>query len=139
VWWAAAIRSGGAVRWPFAAAETAPIDERDVASVSARMLTDAAHVGGDYVLTGPESISQAEQVRVIGDVIGRPIPFQELSPEDFRRDAAAWPPAALNMLLDAWAATMGHRAFVTSTVADLTGSPARTFRRWAVDHADAFR
>jgi len=24
-------------------------------------------------------------------------------------------------------------------VADVTGSPARTFRQWVVDHADAFR
>src|SRR5262249_11662481 len=31
-WWAPTIRSGNAVRWPYAAAETAPIDDRDVAS-----------------------------------------------------------------------------------------------------------
>src|ERR1700716_2301515 len=31
-WWAASIRNGGVVRWPYGAAETAPIDERDVAA-----------------------------------------------------------------------------------------------------------
>jgi uncharacterized protein YbjT (DUF2867 family) len=30
LWWAAAIRAGGAVRWPYGAAETAPVDDRDV-------------------------------------------------------------------------------------------------------------
>src|SRR5207253_11122135 len=35
-WWAAPIRDGDAVRWPYAAAETAPIDERDIAGVAAR-------------------------------------------------------------------------------------------------------
>jgi hypothetical protein len=43
------------------------------------------------------------------------------------------------MLLSAWRATLGHPAFVTSTVAAIVGSPARTFRQWAADHADAFR
>jgi hypothetical protein len=43
------------------------------------------------------------------------------------------------MLLAAWGATIGHPAFMTSTVADVLGSPARTFQLWVADHADAFR
>jgi len=43
------------------------------------------------------------------------------------------------MLLAAWGATMGRPALVTSTVSDVLGSPARSFRQWATDHADAFR
>jgi len=139
-WWAPAIKNGDVVRWPYGAAETAPIDERDVAAVAARALYEDGHAGGDYVLTGPESLSQAEQVGVIGEVLGRPIRFEELSPEEFRRETAGvWPGPIVDMLLAAWGATMGQRAFVTSTVADVTGSPARTFRQWVVDHADAFR
>ena len=45
----------------------------------------------------------------------------------------------VDMLVTAWAATIGHPAFVTSTVADIVGSPPRTFRQWVTDHADAFR
>jgi hypothetical protein len=33
---------------------------------------------------------------------------------------------------------MGVPAFVTSTVFDILGSPPRTFRQWAADHATAF-
>lgn len=140
LWWGPGIASGDAVRWPCAAAETAPIDERDVAAVAARALTGAGHGGRDYVLTGPESLTQAEQVRLIGDVLGREIPFQELAPEEFRRETAGtWPPMVVDMLLNAWAAALGRPAYVTSTVADVTGSPARSFRRWVADHADAFR
>jgi uncharacterized protein YbjT (DUF2867 family) len=139
-WWADAIRERGVVRWPYGAAETAPVDERDVAAVSARALYEDRHAGGDYVLTGPESLSQAEQVSIIGDVIGRRIRYEELSPDEFRRETAgSWPRPVVDMLLNAWGATIGHPAFVTSTVADVVGSPARTFRQWAVDHADAFR
>jgi uncharacterized protein YbjT (DUF2867 family) len=139
-WWGPVIREGDVVRWPYGAAETAPIDERDVAAVAARALYEEGHTGGDYVLTGPESLSQAEQVNLIGSVLGRQIRFEELSPEEFRRETAGtWPGPVVAMLLDAWGATIGRPAFVTSTVADVVGAPARTFRQWVSDHADAFR
>ncbi len=140
LWWASTIRDGDVVRWPYGAAETAPIDERDIAAVAARALCEDGHTGGDYVLTGPESLSQADQVSAIGAAIGRRIRFDELSPEEFRREMAdRMPGPVADMLLAAWRATIGHPAFVTSTVADVVGSPPRTFRQWVADHADAFR
>jgi len=139
-WWAEMIRHGGVVRWRYGATETAPIDERDIAAVVARVLCDDEHIGGDYVITGPESLSQAEQVRIIGEAIGRQIRFHDLSPDEFRNETAGtWPRPVVDMLLAAWGAAIGRPAFVTSAVADVTGSPARTFREWAVDHAEAFR
>jgi uncharacterized protein YbjT (DUF2867 family) len=139
-WWAPAIQEGDVVRWPYGAAETAPIDERDVAAVAARALYEDGHAGGDYVLTGPESLSQAEQVSVIGAALGRQIRFEEQSPEEFRRETAGrWPGPVVDMLLAAWSATIGRPAFLTSTVADVVGSPPRTFRQWIDDHVDAFR
>jgi uncharacterized protein YbjT (DUF2867 family) len=85
-------------------------------------------------------LSQAEQVRIIGATIGRSIRFEELSPEEFRRETAgSWPVPLVDMLLAAWGAAIGQPAFVTSTVFDIVGSPARTFRQWVADHADAFR
>ena len=55
-WWADAIRNGGVVRWPYGAAETAPIDERDVAAVAARALYRDGHAGGDATSDGPRVI-----------------------------------------------------------------------------------
>jgi uncharacterized protein YbjT (DUF2867 family) len=139
LWWADAIRADGVVRWPYGAAETAPVDDRDVAAVAARTLYQDGHVGGDYVLTGPESLSQAEQVRIIGDVVGRRITFEELSPDGFRRETeGSWPRPVVDMLLAAWGATIGTPAFITSTVLDVLGSAPRSFRRWVADHATAF-
>jgi uncharacterized protein YbjT (DUF2867 family) len=137
-WWAAAIRAG-VVRWPYGAAETAPVDDRDVAAVAARTLSQDGHAGGDYVLTGPEALSQAEQVSIIGDVLGRRIRFEELSPDEFRSETeGSWPRPVVDMLLAAWGATMGRPAYVTSTVGGILGSPPRTFRQWVADHAAAF-
>jgi uncharacterized protein YbjT (DUF2867 family) len=138
-WWAPQIRQGDIVRWPFAAAETAPIDERDIAAVAARALLDARHARGDYVLTGPESLTQAAQVRTIGEAIGRELRFEELSPDAFRRETAStWPSAVAEMLLSAWQAAVGQPAFVTSAVQEILGSPARTFHQWAADHVSMF-
>jgi uncharacterized protein YbjT (DUF2867 family) len=139
-WWAPTIRSGQPIRWPYGGAETAPIDERDVGAVAARVLHADGHAGGDYVLTGPEALSQAEQVRIIGSVIGRDVPFDELSPDEFRQQTAdTWPLPVVDMLLDAWEATMGHPAYVTTTVSDILGTPPRTYREWVTDHAAEFR
>jgi uncharacterized protein YbjT (DUF2867 family) len=138
-WWAPVIRANGVVRWPYGAAETAPVDDRDVAAVAARTLYQDGHAGGDYVLTGSESLSQAAQVAIIGDVLGRPVTFEELSPDEFRHETAgSWPPPVVDMLLTAWGATMGRPAFVTSAVFDILGSPPRSFRQWVGDNASAF-
>jgi uncharacterized protein YbjT (DUF2867 family) len=138
MWWAPQIRAGDVVRWPYAAAPTAPIDERDIAAVAVHALLETGHDGAGYVLTGPESLSQLEQVATIGEVIGRPLRFDEMSPEEARSE---WPVPApvVNMLLNAWAAALGQPALVTSTVAEITGTPARTFRDWVTDHAEKFR
>jgi uncharacterized protein YbjT (DUF2867 family) len=138
-WWATAIRTGGVVWWPYGAAETAPVDERDVAAVAARTLYQDGYAGGDYVLTGPESLSQAEQVRIIGDVLRCPIRFEELSPDEFRSETqGTWPRPIVDMLLTAWGATMGRPAFISSSVFDILGSAPRSFRQWVADHTAAF-
>jgi uncharacterized protein YbjT (DUF2867 family) len=140
-WWAPQIRAGDVVRWPYLAVPTAPIDERDIAAVAVRALCEDGHAGAEYVLTGPQALSQAEQVATIGRVIGRPLRTEEISPDDARRELLTALPAVsvVNMLLDAWAAAIGQPAFVTSTVAEITGAPARTFRDWAADNAAAFQ
>jgi uncharacterized protein YbjT (DUF2867 family) len=139
LWWAPAIRADGVVRWPYGAAETAPVDDRDVAAVAARTLYQDGHAGGDYVLTGPESLSQAEQVSIIGDVLGHRIKFEELSPDEFRSETeGSWPRPSWTCCSPRGAATIGRPAFITSTVFDILGSAPRSFRQWVADHATAF-
>jgi uncharacterized protein YbjT (DUF2867 family) len=137
-WWAPQIRAGDVVRWPYAAAPTAPIHERDIAAIAVRALLEDGHDGAEYVLTGPQSLDQREQVVTIGDVIGRPLRYQEMSPEEAQRELPG-PASVVTMLLNAWAAALGQPALVTSTVEEITGMPARTFRSWVTDHAEEFR
>lgn len=127
--WSSQIRAGDLVRWPYLAAPTAPIDERDIAAVAVRALCEDGHHGADYVVTGPQSLSQFEQISTIGGVIGRSLRVEEMSPDETRCDwGALWPASVVTMLLDSWAAAIGQPAFITSTVAEITGAPPRTFR-----------
>jgi uncharacterized protein YbjT (DUF2867 family) len=99
---------------------------------------EAGHDGAEYVLTGPESLSHREQVATIGEGIGRPLHFEEISPDEARRELP-FPAPAMDMLLKAWAAALGHPALVTAAVEEITGGPARTFRDWVADHAGELR
>ncbi|HEY1818927.1 MAG TPA: nuclear transport factor 2 family protein, partial [Trebonia sp.] len=139
--WADQIRDQGVVRWPYGAAARSLIHERDIAAVAVRALTEGGHVGQRYLLTGPEALTQAEQVRVIGEAAGRPVRWQELAPGEARAQLlAAWgDPGFVDSALTTWADLVTQPEPVTRTVAEITGAPARTFREWAGDHASEFR
>jgi hypothetical protein len=78
-------------------------------------------------------------VSIVGDVLGRRITFEELSPDEFRSQTeGSWPRPVVDMLLAAWSATIGRPAFITSTVSGILGSEPRSFRQWVADHATAF-
>jgi uncharacterized protein YbjT (DUF2867 family) len=128
------------VRWPHLEAPTAPIDEHDIAAVAVHALTEDGHAGMEYILTGPQSLSQREQISTIGSVIGRALRIEEIPPEEARRDGLAGMPAPVVIkLMDAWGAAIGQPAFVTSTVQELTGRPARTFEEWVTANVAVFR
>jgi uncharacterized protein YbjT (DUF2867 family) len=137
--WGPQVRAGNIVRWPYLNAPTAPIDERDIAAVGVRALTEDGHHGMEYVLTGPQSLTQFEQIATIGQVIGRALTIEEISRDEARRAWSAVMPAVVaDMLMDAWEAALGQPAYVTSTVQEITGTPARTFADWTTDHVSAF-
>ena len=54
------------VRWFYADAATAPVHERDIAAVAVRAMCGDGHDSREYVLTGPASLTQREQVQIIG-------------------------------------------------------------------------
>jgi|GEM_PF-148444 len=139
--WADEIRSGDVVREPHRASARSPVHERDVAAVAVRALTEDGHGGARYLLTGPEVLTKAEQVCAIGEAIGRSLRFEEVAAEEARDGwiAAGLPPAVADGIFGAHARFVEEPEPVTATVGELTGTPARTFRQWARDHAGDFR
>ncbi|MEU4829458.1 NAD(P)H-binding protein [Streptosporangium sp. NPDC023615] len=138
--WAEQIRAEAVVREPYGEAAMPPLHERDLAAVAAHALLGDGHGGATYEPTGPETMTQAEQARVIGEVTGRPVRWEEVSPPVARRRMLdlGWPPPVADGVLAAQAALVTGPRAATDTVEKITGAPARTFRTWVTDHADAF-
>lgn len=138
--WVDQVRTG-VVRGPYGNAARSLIDERDIAAVAVEALTEDGHAGKTYVLTGPTTVTQAEQVLIIGAAIERPLRWEEQSAADAR-------PALVQVFgdesfadgaLETWAGFVTQPERVTSTVLEVTGAPARAFSQWAAEHADDFR
>ena len=119
------------------------IDARDIAPVAVVTLTQPGHSGKKYVLTGSEAISYRQATEIIGDTIGRQLRFVDESPEEARarRVREGVPPAVIESILaiGAYQRAGGKTVTITSTVADLTGRPPRTFGEFAHDYAAVFR
>jgi uncharacterized protein YbjT (DUF2867 family) len=138
--WAASVRAEGVVRFPHGEAVLAPIAERDIAAAAVRVLLDPGHAGQTYVLTGAQSLTQIQQAETIGKAIGRPVHFEELSPEQFRQAAAPhFPAPVVEDLLKALAGYVGQIAYMTADLEKIIERPATSYAQWAIQHADAYR
>ncbi|MCM1970607.1 NAD(P)H-binding protein [Streptomyces sp. G1] len=137
--WAGQTRSGDVVRGAYAGAASAPVHEADIAAVAALALTRDGHGGRVYELTGPESLTHADQARILGEAIGRPIEYAELPVEAVRRAMSAHVPGpVLDGILKVWSEAVGRTAPITTDIEKVTGRPARSYRDWVLDHAAAF-
>jgi uncharacterized protein YbjT (DUF2867 family) len=138
--WRRSIVEESVVRIPFPEAQQAPIDERDIAAVAVNAFVLHQLDGQAIVLTGPQSLSQRQQVACISDVVRRPIRIETISEEQTR----AWlatiiPPGYVNLLFSQWRDEVGVSAQVTEFVEHLTGRPATPYRTWVERNAEAFR
>jgi uncharacterized protein YbjT (DUF2867 family) len=138
--WTWSLRTGQPISLPFPGSHSDPIHEADVAEAALAVFTDPTLGGRPYTLTGPESLTFAQQADILSQVIGRPIPVRQVSREQWKAEMAEYIPATFaDPLLDWWAANDGKPVQLATTVRDLTGHPARTFTTWAHDHAEHFR
>jgi uncharacterized protein YbjT (DUF2867 family) len=139
--WAPQIRSASVVRGAYGDAATSTIHERDVAAVAARALVNPAHAGHSYVLTGPQSLTQRDKVRLIGEAIGKELSFEEVPPEQLRQAmlAQGLPEDVPDRLLGSLADYAKQPGPSSKTVEQVLGRPALTFAEWAAEHAAAFR
>ncbi|MGH9214657.1 MAG: hypothetical protein ACRDZS_00235 [Acidimicrobiales bacterium] len=83
-----------------------------------------------------------EQAEIIGEAIGRSVRWVEMPRAEARAqmiDEWGWDAETTDSALDTWASMIGNRGGVTTTIEQLIGRPAHSFRRWAQDHAEHFR
>ncbi|MFJ8150347.1 SDR family oxidoreductase [Streptomyces sp. NPDC096094] len=139
--WATSIASEGVVRALYGTSVNACVDPGDVAAAAVCALTEDGHEGRIHTLTGPQPISAVEQTAELGRVLGRPLRFEELSPDRARACLRERHPVEIveALLASAERQRAGAKAGVEDTVLRLTGRPARRFCAWAEDHREVFR
>ena len=139
--WAPEFRTSDVIRLPYPEAGRSLIHERDIAAVAVLTLLDDHHIGQTYELTGPEVLTQAEQVETIARAVGKTMRIEGLTGDEARQamlDQGA-PAAIANSAVTYWSTLVDNPEPVTTTVTQLTGRPALTFATWAREHADEFR
>ena len=137
--WAPSIRAESVVRAPFGEWNSAMVHEDDIAAIVVKALVEDGHAGRTYQPTGPEPVRRRDAVRLIGEAIGRPVEFVELSPAEARelwRDL--YPAEVIEWFLEMGGDPDGN-GWVSPDVEQVLGRPGLTFDRWARDHAADFR
>jgi uncharacterized protein YbjT (DUF2867 family) len=138
----AAVRAS-TIRVPAALAKVSWIDARDVAAAAAAVLvSDQAHAGKAYTLTGPQALDHAELAEVIGQACGRAVRYEAISEEEARRvlSQAGFPAPWVERLIGFYRLVRDEAAApVSAAVQDLIGRPARTFSAFASEHAAMWR
>jgi uncharacterized protein YbjT (DUF2867 family) len=138
--WAPQIKSGDVVSGPYADASTAPIVDADISAVAAHALLTDDLLGQKIPLTGPQALTNSELVDVIGGVLGRPLRYQEVSPDLVRQRfiglgfGAEFADAYMGLL----SATVSKPALVTHEVDKILGRPAESFSDAVAAHRDLF-
>lgn len=140
-WWLATIRAEGRVYDATDPGKTVPVDTYDIARVAAIALTQDGHAGHSYILNGPEALTAREQVEILAEVLGRPIEFVPVTPEQFAQQSIeqgtpAEMAGAVQNLNELFRA--GRAGVITEDVTNLTGIAPRTFRQWCEEHAEEF-
>ena len=127
--WAPQIRAGDTVSGPYASASTAPIVDADISAVAAHALLRDDLLGRKVALTGPQALTNTELVGVIGDVLDRPLRYQEVPPDLVRRRfiGIGFPAEFADAYMALLETTVSTPALVTNEVEKILGRPAQAF------------
>ncbi|MFE5587882.1 NAD(P)H-binding protein [Kitasatospora sp. NPDC056531] len=137
--WARPISQGLPVQLAYPDAHIAPIHPDDIADVAVEAFSGTAVRGLAVTLTGARSLTFREQLATLADVLGREIVVETITRAEAEQQMGRFmPPGIVGSLLDFWAAACAGPATIADTTETLLGTPARSFRQWAVENAAAF-
>ncbi|MFI7064224.1 NAD(P)H-binding protein [Kribbella sp. NPDC050124] len=138
--WAESIRTRRQLEAPYGDVALPAVDPADIAEVAAVVLREPGHAGAIYTLTGPEPISPRQQAAAIGEAIGEPVQFVELSRADARsRMLTYMPEPVVEATLGVLGEPTADEQRVRPDIERVLGRPARPFAEWATRNAPAFK
>ncbi|WP_299404781.1 SDR family oxidoreductase [uncultured Roseobacter sp.] len=139
---AQAIAENGAFALPLGDAQQSLIDVRDIAEITAAILTTDGHIGKAYDLTGPESLSFHDIADILSAVRGAPVNYTPITPDQMEAalKEAGMPEWSAHALAEIQALfATGAYSDVLPDAERLLGRPPRSFRQFAEDHAELWR
>ncbi|MGW6732315.1 SDR family oxidoreductase [Streptomyces sp. NPDC055013] len=151
--WGPAIKSDRRAVEPFPDQLGHPVHEADIADVVLADLLDPRRRGRIDTIIGPDSLTKREQVAAIAEAIGEHVTLDEVSAEQahgFYRAQGGFAAANADFLFgfesydgvdgisDEPHDSSARHDDAYLTLDQITGTPARTFRQWAHDHASDF-
>jgi len=138
--WAGSVRAQRSVAAPFGDVALPVVDPADLSAVAAEVLTGPGHGGQVYELTGPAPITPRQQAAALGDALGEPVTFVELSRDTARAAMLAFmPEPVVEGTLDILGAPTADEQQVSPDVERVLGRPARSYAQWATANVGAFR
>ncbi|MER8153962.1 NAD(P)H-binding protein [Streptomyces sp. NPDC094472] len=138
--WAGSVRTRRTVAAPFGDVGLPVVDPADIAEVAAATLRGRGHAGRTYELTGPAPVSPRQQAQMIGDALGEPVRFTELSREQARAEMLRFMPEPVaDGTLDILGEPTADEQRVSPDVERVLGRPPRHFAEWAIRNITAFR
>lgn len=139
---AGSIKSAGALYQPAGDGRSGHIDARDISDVAAAALSARGHEGKTYRLTGPQDLSFHDIVRILGDVLGKPVAYVDVPREAAKQSmtGSGMPASQAEAILELTdLLKAGKFSGVSQDVEQVTGHPPRSLEQFVRDHAGAFR
>lgn len=130
---------GGELAFPAGAVSEPFLDAEDVADVAVAALTDDAHAGQTYELTGPRLLGFGEAVDAIARATGRDLRYLPVSAEEYAAGLAPYLPAEEAGFLAGLFAYLldGHNAHLADGVERVLGRRPRDFDQYVREAAAA--
>ncbi|WP_328905577.1 NAD(P)H-binding protein [Streptomyces sp. NBC_00234] len=146
--WAESVRTRRTVAAPFAGVGLPVVDPDDIAEVAAAVLREdgreegraGRHAGQVHELTGPALTTPRQQAEALGEALGEPVRFVELTREQAREHMLAFMPAPVaETTLTILGEPNEAELRISPAVEQILGRPPRTFADWARRHSAAFQ
>jgi uncharacterized protein YbjT (DUF2867 family) len=132
----------GLLALPMEDQRIAGLDLGDLAEVAVTVLTQPGHEGKIYPLTGPAALSMAEVAEKLSAVVGKPIRYVNVAPDEARRInlANGVPPYSADALFELFAERRkGKESQVSDVIPTVFGWQPTSFEEFATRNSAIFR
>ncbi len=137
--WRDELAAGNVVHGPFGDCPVAMNDPADIAQIAALALATGELDGQTLRLSGPEALLPADQLRILGEALGRPLRFEGWDDDEARRELVKqMPEAYVDAFFEIFRGGLADEATVHPTIEQLLGRPPRSFAEWTRAHAADF-